>query len=160
MTDDTRFVNPAHIPADLVLVAAGFAAIAHGGQKYGNVPYIAHPLEVAAEVAVRGGTEAQVVAAILHDTLEDTSLSADQIADTFGDEVAELVRALTQPKGSSYADYIDALPDDAVLVKYCDSLSNYSHLGEAGMPCDRRERLRKKYERNLTVLHDRMKGGA
>jgi (p)ppGpp synthase/HD superfamily hydrolase len=80
-----------------VLRAVEFAVRAHGEQKrkYSNEPYILHCLEVARLVEEYGGTEAMIVAAILHDVAEDTPVTIVKIGAEFGFEVAVLVEELT-----------------------------------------------------------------
>ena len=77
--------------------AAHLAARSHARQrrKGGDVPYINHPLEVAEMVAEAGGSEDEVVAALLHDVVEDSEVTLDEIATAFGPEVARLVEAVT-----------------------------------------------------------------
>ena len=84
--------------------AIQLAARAHAGQKdKDGQPYILHPLRVM--FGVEGG-EARIVA-VLHDTLEDTTLTeADFRAAGFGESVVEGVKAVTHRKGESYADYV------------------------------------------------------
>jgi (p)ppGpp synthase/HD superfamily hydrolase len=80
-----------------VMAAAERAARAHAEQtrEDGETPYVNHVLEVAALVAAHGGTEAEVTAALLHDVLEDSDASADDLRTEFGAEVTALVEALT-----------------------------------------------------------------
>jgi (p)ppGpp synthase/HD superfamily hydrolase len=77
--------------------AADLAARSHAGQtrKGGSVPYVNHVIEVAAMVAESGGTEDEVVAAFLHDTVEDTTVTLADIRSGFGEGVAVLVAAVT-----------------------------------------------------------------
>ena len=73
------------------------AADAHEGQKrLSGEPYIMHPLSVALILASLGMDEASVVAAILHDTVEDTSLTNDEVKKEFGETIAELVEGVTK----------------------------------------------------------------
>lgn len=83
----------------LVDRAIGFAARAHKGQrrKTGNVPYIAHPFGVAMILQGMGCDETIVAAGLLHDTVEDTKVTLDEIRDNFGEEVASIVAAVTEP---------------------------------------------------------------
>lgn len=140
-----------------LLDAVGIAIAYHGDQKYGHLPYIAHPVAVADQVSQRGGNEAQVVAAILHDTVEDTDLTIEQVEMMFGTEVAFIVGAMTHAPLEPYEDYIDALPDEAVLVKLCDSICNLAGLPSAEMTHHRRTRLTARYERTITVLSERLR---
>src|ERR1700749_4267236 len=79
--------------------ARDFATRAHArvGQvrKYSGAPYIEHPAAVADIVRSVPHTEAMLAAAWLHDTVEDTGTTLDEIRAGFGDEVAELVEMLT-----------------------------------------------------------------
>ena len=77
--------------------AAIFAANAHTGQirKYTGQPYIVHPAEVAKLVSMVTDDEDMVCASFLHDVVEDTNCTIEQIADLFGDKVAYLVAGLT-----------------------------------------------------------------
>ena len=74
-----------------------FATAAHGDQKrkYTGDPYINHPIAVAEIVETVPHTQEMIAAALLHDVVEDTHVTIDQIADKFGDKVAELVGWLT-----------------------------------------------------------------
>ena len=82
---------------ELVSRSVAFAAEAHASQtrKYTNEPYITHPISVARMVAEEAGTPEMIAAALLHDIVEDTPVTAEQIEMEFGGVVAELVRQLT-----------------------------------------------------------------
>ena len=70
-----------------------FATEAHSGifRKGGKTPYIVHPMEVAA-IAARMTDDIEVItAAVLHDVIEDTTTTAEQLEKMFGKRVAELV---------------------------------------------------------------------
>jgi GTP pyrophosphokinase len=77
--------------------AVRYAALAHDVQtrKGSDVPYLSHLLAVSALVIEASGTEAQVLAAVLHDTAEDCGgrLRLDDVRRHFGDEVADIVLA-------------------------------------------------------------------
>ena len=78
--------------------AIQFATRAHEGQyrKYTHDPYITHPLAVMEIVkGVPGHTEEMLVAAVLHDVVEDTDVSLMEIQEEFGDLVSDLVLHLT-----------------------------------------------------------------
>lgn len=96
----------------------------HGHQKYGGRPYFLHPIEVAENLEGYGANETQVLGALLHDTLEDTDLTEDQIQDFFGYRVLEVVQLLTKSDGEEYNDYIQRLVEsgnyDALVVKKSD----------------------------------------
>ena len=74
-----------------------FATAAHGDQKrkYTNDPYINHPIAVAEIVETVPHTQEMIAAALLHDVVEDTDVTLDQIKDKFGSKVSDLVGWLT-----------------------------------------------------------------
>lgn len=73
-----------------------FAEKAHNGQKRSSgQDYITHPVAVAVKVCLIGGDEESIIAALLHDTVEDTSVTNTDIKRMFGPQVSELVHGLT-----------------------------------------------------------------
>ena len=117
--------------------AVDFAAAHHGDQRRpGGALYIEHPLE-ALEVLVRGAgvTDPDILcAAVLHDVVEDTSGTLEDISAAFGPRVAELVGWVTIPepgpgqdRASVKEEYLRGLrraPHDAILIKLADRASN------------------------------------
>ena len=70
---------------------------AHEGQKrLSGEPYIMHPLSVAIILASLGMDQASVIAALLHDTVEDTTLTRDEVKKQFGETIADLVDGVTK----------------------------------------------------------------
>lgn len=114
------------------------ATCAHRKQvrKYTNEPYINHCLEVAGLVCDLGGTHSpdMVKAAWLHDTIEDTDVTADEIYEVFGRNVWRLVLGLTdsaplslgnRAKRKAYErDRLAAESSDVQTIKCCDLISN------------------------------------
>lgn len=88
---------------DLIKKARKFATRAHKGQfrKYTGEPYIVHPIAVAETVRLHGGSDEMVAAALLHDTIEDTNVTYDDVRKEFGITVAGLVRELTDTSSPS-----------------------------------------------------------
>ena len=88
-----------HPDADTELVkrAYVYATRAHRGQtrKSGD-PYITHPLAVATILAELGMNHETLCAALLHDTIEDTSYTLDELRADFGEEIATLVDGVTK----------------------------------------------------------------
>ncbi len=129
----------------LVDRAREFATAAHGNQvrKYGppDVPYTGHLAEVAATVAEFGGSPAQVAAAWLHDTVEDTPVTLAEVEAAFGSQVALYVKYLTDPTDGSpdrravrraaYAAHVARGPEESKLVKMADLLSNSRDIADA-----------------------------
>ncbi|CAN5389992.1 GTP pyrophosphokinase [soil metagenome] len=106
-----RAVRANHPKADLALLERAYviAEKMHGTQmrKSGD-PYITHPLAVTTILAGIGMTEATLVAALLHDTVEDTDYTLDQCRDDFGDEVAQMVDGVTKLDKVQYGDSAQA----------------------------------------------------
>jgi hypothetical protein len=110
--------------------AASMAAEAHAGQKIDstNTPYIAHPMRVAGLVmSVFACCDADVIsAALLHDTLEKTTLEPGKISTELGATVLRIVRALTKNEGDEDG-YWQALINgswEARLVKMADAMDH------------------------------------
>ena len=78
------------------------AARTHHGQfrKGTDTPYISHPYAVALLLSEAGCSEDVIIAGILHDTVEDTSLTLEYICDNFGRKVAEIVEGCSEPDRS------------------------------------------------------------
>ncbi|MGE3287505.1 MAG: bifunctional (p)ppGpp synthetase/guanosine-3',5'-bis(diphosphate) 3'-pyrophosphohydrolase [Pseudonocardia sp.] len=88
-----------HPKADLALLQRAYdvAEVRHEGQKRkSGDPYITHPLAVSTILAELGMDTTTLVAALLHDTVEDTGYSLDDLRAEFGDEVAHLVDGVTK----------------------------------------------------------------
>ena len=87
--EKTRFEN-----------ALEYAMTVHGGQyrKYGKTPFILHPAEVAGILAGMTDDEDLLIAGLLHDSIEDAGISAEDIRSRFGDRVTELVLSETESK--------------------------------------------------------------
>jgi guanosine-3',5'-bis(diphosphate) 3'-pyrophosphohydrolase len=103
MTDDT-VRDDTETEVALVLRAASFGADRHRKQKrkgVGGLPYINHPLAVASVLAGIGGVTdvTLLVAALLHDTVEDTETSPEELEMEFGSEVRRLVAEVSDDKG-------------------------------------------------------------
>ena len=98
-----------HADGDLLRRAYTVAEQAHRGQyrKTGE-PYITHPLAVARILAVLGMDTTTLVAALLHDTVEDTSYTLQALYEDFGPEVAALVDGVTKVERVSYGDDAEA----------------------------------------------------
>ena len=92
-------ITSAGIPADLGRVRAAFecADRAHSGQKRRDgSPYVSHCIAAAIITAEMGLDEDSIISALLHDTIEDTSLTHDDIARSFGTSVADIVEGVTK----------------------------------------------------------------
>ncbi|MFE6892078.1 HD domain-containing protein [Streptomyces sp. NPDC057694] len=123
------------------------AAAAHVGQvdKIG-VPYIGHVRAVAAGLAPFG--DELVMAGLLHDVLEDTDVSADDLLQRgVPARVVEIVKAVTNQANMAYGEKICRITADpqATLLKIADNAHNSHPDRAAQLPADKRERLAAKY---------------
>src|SRR5208283_2066808 len=96
LVERVRRYNP-NADEDLLNRAYVFAMKAHGTQKRASGdPYFSHPLEVAAILTELKLDDATIVAAMLHDTIEDTETTRAEIDKAFGSEIGGLVDGLTK----------------------------------------------------------------
>ena len=112
-----------------------FAAKAHRGQvrKGTDIPYISHPFAVGLILQEAGCRKALVAAGILHDLLEDTSVTLEEIRERFGAEIASIVQGCSEPghdelswedrKGHTL-EYLKTAPQDIRAVTCADKLHN------------------------------------
>ena len=146
-----RYLAPASI-ADIERAYA-IGAQAHEGQfRRSGEPYIKHPLAVANLLASMRLDAATIMAALLHDVLEDTAVSKPDLAGLFGAEVAELVdgvskltrinaRSKAEAQADSFRKMMLAMTEDirVILIKLADRLHNMRTLG--AMPPAKQRRI-------------------
>ena len=99
MSDVVRIVKANHPKGDTLIVQRAFnrSEQAHEGQfRKSGEPYITHPVAVAKILAELGTGPSTIAAALLHDTVEDTSYSLEQLRSDFGEEIALLVDGVTK----------------------------------------------------------------
>ena len=154
---------------NLVERADAFAEAAHASidhrRKYGGDPYIVHPREVMQillKFAENEITDEMLAASLLHDVVEDTPVTIDEIRDEFGDEVADLVSDLTDVAVPSDGNrkarmainlaHTEAASAQAHTVKCADIISNAPSITEHN-PGFARKWLREA-EAKLTVCGD------
>ena len=138
----------------LILKAAHFAAKKHRDQRRKDEdasPYINHPISVAKIISEIGNVEDPEVlaAALLHDTIEDTETTIDELIDNFGERVCSLVQEVTDDKTlprlqrkQRQIDHANEISEGAVLIKLGDKISNVTDI--ANIPptnWDRNRRL-------------------
>lgn len=122
--------------------AYALASAAHAGQNRATgEPYVTHPLATAKILADMYMDEPSIVAALLHDVPEDTSVTLDEICNEFGDEITQLVDGVTklsklrygkeQVEAESLRKMFLAMAEDirVVLIKLADRLHNMRTLG-------------------------------
>jgi len=140
-----RYTRPMnHTPQ--IKRAIQFAARKHHGQMRKEtepLPYITHPFSVALLVAEDGADDDIVIAALLHDTLEDTDTTREEIAREFNERIAVLVESVSEPKEidgrklswrekkEHYLAILEKASDDAVLIAIADKVDNIESKFEA-----------------------------
>lgn len=117
----------------MIRKAAEFAGKAHAGalRKGSGIPYIYHPMEVALIVAQMTDDPEVIAAAYLHDVLEDTQVTAEELEKQFGSRVLELVRAETENKALTWKErkentirHLETASYEVKLLALGDKLSN------------------------------------
>jgi (p)ppGpp synthase/HD superfamily hydrolase len=121
--------------------AIQFAARKHHGQlrrEAEALPYITHLFSVALLVAEGGGDDDTVTASLLHDTIEDTSTTREEIVREFNERVASLVEAVSEPqklgwkeRKEAYLRQLREAPIEAVLIALADKIDNIESTLEA-----------------------------
>jgi RelA/SpoT family (p)ppGpp synthetase len=138
---------------DTVLEAYEFGAHHHKGQsRKSGEPYITHPVAVAQELADMHLDAEAICAAILHDVVEDTEASLDEIREKFGEDIALIVdgvskldqiqfRSRAEAQAESFRKMMLAMIEDirVILVKLSDRLHNMQTLG--AMPAKKKKRI-------------------
>lgn len=120
----------------IILKAAHFAAQKHSNQRRKNKeasPYINHPLQVAIFISEIGQIKDPeiIAAALLHDTIEDTNTTPEELEQLFGSKIKNLVEAVTDNKSlpkevrkKLQIEHASQLSKEATLIKLGDKISN------------------------------------
>ena len=114
---------------ELVSEAICFAAKAHDGmrRKQSDMPYIMHPLEAAVIVSTMTDDRHVISAAVLHDVVEDTTVTLDEIEEKFGKRVAELVASETEDKRAELP------PEETWRIRKEESLAELKNSADIGV---------------------------
>ena len=137
------------IYTELTIKAMNLAYAAHHGQMdKGGVPYIFHPIHLAETM----DDEISTCVALLHDTVEDTDVTLEQLAQEFPREIVEAVDLLTHRDDVEYFDYVRAIKKNPVAVKV--KLADLAHNGDPKRICNQgnQERRREKYAKARKIL--------
>jgi (p)ppGpp synthase/HD superfamily hydrolase len=139
---DTAPIDAAATRSELIARALAKATAAHAGQirnGSGGLPYIEHPRMVAATLAARDYDDETLAAALLHDVVEDSDTTIEELRGEFDDTIAELVAALSDDE--SIEDYrarkdehrgrVAAVDGDALAIYGADKLTNMTTLSTA-----------------------------
>lgn len=143
--------RPYMLESDLTHAAMRLAYAAHHGQlDKAGVPYIFHPYHLAEQMP----DEITVCVALLHDVLEDTSVTLEELEAMFPPTITEAVSLLTRKPDMDYWDYIRALRYHPVARTV--KLADLSHNGDASrlacLPPAEQARLQAKYDQARAIL--------
>ena len=138
----TPLVDAAAERSALVRLALETATEAHAGQVRngsGGLPYIEHPKAVAERLAAAGYGDEVLAAGLLHDAVEDSELTVEELRERVGEPVASLVAALSDDESiEAYRERkrehrrrIEAVDGDALAIYAADKLTNSTTLSEA-----------------------------
>ncbi|MEO7072688.1 MAG: bifunctional (p)ppGpp synthetase/guanosine-3',5'-bis(diphosphate) 3'-pyrophosphohydrolase [Rhodanobacter sp.] len=150
LRDSVAYLPPEQVQR--VMHAYGVGAQAHAGQeRKSGEPYITHPVAVARVLAELGMDAETIIAALLHDTLEDTALTREVLAAEFGEVVADLVDGVTkldkmrfgsrqEADAESFRKMLLAMARDirVILIKLADRLHNMRTLASKDLSSRRR----------------------
>ena len=154
LADIADAVTSYHPNADLNIIwgAYIYSAKAHRNQsRRSGAAYISHPLEVAFNLTRLKMDEQTIAAGLLHDTIEDTLLTAEELREFFGDEIYHLVEGVTkisqiqfpskeESQAENYRKMILAMSEDirVVLIKLADRAHNIKTLGSLSFDAQQR----------------------
>jgi guanosine-3',5'-bis(diphosphate) 3'-pyrophosphohydrolase len=152
----------------LILRAVAFAADKHRNQRRKDreaSPYINHPIALANVLAQSGVNDPSVlVSALLHDTIEDTDTTADELENAFGREIAEIVLEVTDDKLLTKAErkrlqieHAASISDRAKLVKLADKICNLRDMSSSP-PADWSLDRKREYFDWAKQVVDRLRG--
>jgi guanosine-3',5'-bis(diphosphate) 3'-pyrophosphohydrolase len=156
-------------PVPRILQAAAFAADKHRLQTRKDkdaTPYINHPLALACLLAYECAEQDQtlLIAALLHDTIEDTETTFEEIARQFGKDVAEIVREVTDDKSLAKAErkrlqimHASTASYTAKLVKLADKICNLRDISSSP-PADWSLEYKREYFDWAKQVVDQMRG--
>ena len=137
----------------LTKLAMTIAYQAHHGQTdHGGMPYIFHPYHLAEQMC----DEYTTCAALLHDVVEDTDMTIEELAKVFPKEIIDAVALLTHDDDTDYFDYVTAIKANPIAraVKQADLIhnSNRARLEISEFNLDMVQRYEKKYHKALDIL--------
>lgn len=135
----------------LTCEAMKLAYAAHHGQvDKGGIPYIFHPIHLAEQME----DEYTTCVALLHDVLEDTAVTTEELAKLFPAEIVDAVRLMTHSKDEPYLDYVRRLKDNSIAkaVKLADLRHNSDESRMPDADEARRAYFREKYRKAFEIL--------
>ena len=124
----------------------------HGQLDYNGIPYIFHPIHLAEAM----DDEISCCVALLHDVVEDTDVTLDELKAIFPPEVTDAVALMTHQEGTDYFDYVRAIKENPIArkVKLADLAHNsdQSRCVGSSLTEDQLLRWKEKYENAVKIL--------
>ena len=124
----------------------------HGQLDYNGIPYIFHPIHLAEQM----DDEISCCVALLHDVVEDTDITLEDLAQKFPEEVIEALKLLTHEDGTDYFDYVRAIRENPIAKKV--KLADLNHNSDqsrcigSGLSEVQLARWKQKYQRAREIL--------
>ena len=124
----------------------------HGQTDYNGIPYIFHPIHLAEQM----DDEISCCAALLHDVVEDTDVTMDQLSRDFPPEVIDVLKLLTHQKGTDYFDYVRSIKEHPIAKKV--KLADLAHNSDqtrcvgSGLTQEQLAFWQNKYAKARTIL--------
>ena len=141
------------IYTELTNKAMKIAYSAHHGQlDYNGIPYIFHPIHLAEDM----DDEISCCAALLHDVVEDTSVTMEELAKEFPPEVIDVLKLLTHDDRTDYFDYVRAIRTNPIAVKV--KLADLAHNSDqsrcvgSDLTPERLAHWKQKYQKAMAIL--------
>ena len=127
----------------------------HGQVDQNGIPYIFHPMHLAEQMT----DEISACVAILHDVMEDTKITLEELKQEFPAEVTDALQLLTHDRNTDYFEYVRKTKENPIAfrVKLADVLHNSDETRMAGRPDftgEQFEKWQEKYQRALEILMD------
>jgi GTP pyrophosphokinase len=168
LVDKIRAYDP-NVDEDLVNRAYIYSMKAHGAQtRASGEPYFTHPLEVASILTEYRLDASTIVTALLHDTVEDTDATVEEVRELFGDEIARLVDGVTKlsqletntvhaKQAENFRKLVVAMSEDlrVLLVKLADRLHNMRTISGIKKP-EKRKRIARETIEIYAALAERI----
>ena len=141
------------IYTEMTIKAMKYAYNAHLGQlDYNNVPYIFHPYHLAEQM----DDEVSCTVALLHDVVEDTEITIEDLKKEFPTKVTDAVALLTHDEAVDYFDYVNALKHNDVARKVkladLDHNSDENRAAGCGLSLEKLEAWKEKYAKAKALL--------
>lgn len=137
----------------LTCEAMKIAYAAHHGQvDKSGIPYIFHPIHLAEQMQ----DEYTTCVALLHDVVEDTDVTLEELAKVFPTEVVEAVRTMTHDKDEPYLDYVRRVKENPIAkaVKLADLRHNSDESRAPNIDEAKRTYFREKYRKAFEILEE------